>query len=125
MFGSNKDCTPSTILPKALRVIAIILEHVSSIDTAHTIATMILHKLDPMLHLMDHAADTMQEAVEDTRKATDCLYRTGQETRDKLQKCLETMKDNLLRTTEDIKEGIGKLTEAATATANNVSGTLT
>jgi len=63
--------------------------------------------------------------VEDTRKAADHLYRTGKETRDKLQKGLEVMKDNLLRTTEDIKEGIGKLTEAETATANNVSSTLT
>jgi len=98
-------CAPSTILPKALRVITILLEHESSANTADMIAATILCKLDPMLQFMDHAADTMQ-AVENTRKAADHLYRTGEETRDELQKCLEVMKDNLLRTMEDIKEHI-------------------
>ena len=75
-------CAPSTILPKALRAVAILLEHELSADTADTIVATRLHKLNPMLHLMDHMADTMQEAMEDTRKAADHLYRTGEETRD-------------------------------------------
>ena len=54
---------------------------------------------------MYHVADTAQEDMEDTSKAADCLYRTGEETWDKLQKGLEVTKDNLLRTMEDIKEG--------------------
>ena len=86
------------------------------------IASTVLHKLSPVLHLMDHAADTAQEAVEDTRKAVDHLYRTSKETRDELQKGLEAAKDDLIRTTEDIKDGINKLAEVATATANNANG---
>ena len=86
------------------------------------IADIALHKLGLVLHLMDHMVDTVQEAMEDTRKVMDCLYRTGEETRDKLQKGLETTKDNLLKTMEDIKDGINKLTEAAAA-ANSTGGT--
>ena len=54
-----------------------------------------------------------------------CLYRTGEETRDELQKGMEVAKDDLLKTMEDIKEGIGKLTKAATETTNNINGTPT
>jgi len=114
-------CAPSTILPRVLKVVAIILEHELANDTAHTIADSVLHKLGLMLLLMDHVMDTMQEAVEDTRKAADHCYRTGEETRDKLQKGLETTKDDLLKTAEDIKDGISKLTEAAAA-ANSAGG---
>jgi len=71
---------------------------------------------------MDHAVDTEQEAMEDTRKAVDYLYRTSKETRDELQKGLETAKDNLLKTMEDIKDCISKLTEATAAT-NSARGT--
>jgi len=85
------------------------------------IADTVLHNLSPMLHLMDHVADTAQEAVEDTRKAADHLYRTGEETRDELQKGLETAKDDLLKTMGDIKDSISKLTEAAAA-ANSTGG---
>ena len=114
-------CAPLTILPRALKVLTIILDHESSNDTAHMIADMVLLKLSPVLHLMDHVADTAQEAVEDTRKAADHLYRTGEETRDELQKGLETAKDDLLKTMGDIKDSISKLTEAAAA-ANSAGG---
>jgi len=34
------------------------------------------------------------------------------------------MKDDLLKTMDDIKEGIGKLTKATTETTNNINSTL-
>ena len=42
--------------PQAMRVVTIILEHEEASNATNTIAVM--HKLNPVLDLMDHAADT-------------------------------------------------------------------
>ena len=79
-------------------------------------------KLDPVLERMDHAADVAQEAVRDTRKAADCLYRMGEEMRDELQKGIEAAMEEIQRLTEDIKDKVSKLTEVAAAALSNMGG---
>src|SRR5467141_1989697 len=93
---------PPTSLPKAMRVVAAILEHKEVSRAADRIVAAVMWKLNPVLDLMDQAADTAQEAVTDTRKAADRLYRTGEETRDELQKGMETAREDLQKLAENV-----------------------
>jgi len=113
-------CMPSAILPKSLRAVAIILEHKEASNVANTIVAAVMHKLDPLLDLMDHAANVMQVAVKDTRMVVDWLYRTGEEMRDELQKGIELVKEDLQKLVEDIKDKVSKLTRLVTAAASNM-----
>jgi len=78
-----------------------------------------MQKLDPVLDLVDQAADTAREAVTDTRKATDHLYRTGEETRYELQKGMETVREDLQKLVENVKDEVSKLAEVAAETTRN------
>jgi len=85
-------CTPQNVLPKGIRAISMLLQHEEAGQSADTIVAAIMHKLDAMLKHMVHMANVVQEAVNDTRKATDHLYRTGEEMRDELQKGMEAVR---------------------------------
>jgi len=73
---------------------------------------------------MDQGADMAQEAVGDTRKVVDRLYRTGKETRDELQKGIEAVKEDMQKSMEDIKDEVRKLAGVAAAVATNIGGAL-
>jgi len=111
-------CTLLSILPKLIRAVATILEHKKAGCTTDTIITAVMCKLDPILNLMDYAANMAQEAVINTRVAGDRLYRMG-ETRDNLQRFLEVIKEDIQRTTDGVKDEAAKLTEAAAVVFNN------
>jgi len=111
-------CAPLAILPKAIRAVAIILECEEATNAANTILATVMHRLNPMLNLMDHLAEITQAAVEDMRKGADCLYRTGEETPDELQKGIESAKEDQQKLSEDVKDGVSKLTELAAMAAS-------
>jgi len=77
-----------------------------------------------VLDLINHMADMDQEAIKDTRKAADWLYRTGEETWDKLQKGIEAAKDDIQKMMEDIKDEVSKLTGAVAPLHSHSGGTL-
>ena len=58
-------------------------------------------------------AKVAQEAVNNTRKATDYLYRTREEMRDELQKGMEVVKEDIQRITDEFRDEVSKLTVAA------------
>src|SRR5882672_4367497 len=91
---------PPNVLPKGIRVVATLLESEEVGRTADTIVAAVMRKLDPVLELMEHTTDMEQEAIGDTRKAADRLYRTGEEMRDELQKGMDEAKENIQRMTE-------------------------
>ena len=64
-------CAPSAIFPKAIRVVAIILECEEVINIADTLLATVMFRLNPLLNLMDHLVEVAQVAVEDTRKVAD------------------------------------------------------
>jgi len=106
-------CMPPSLLPKAISAVAAVLECEETAKTANMIVAMVMHRLYLVLDLIDHAADMAQEAVEDTRKAVDYLYRMGEEMRDKLQKGVETTKDDIQKAMGEIKDKAGKLAGVA------------
>jgi len=55
-------CAPLSTLPKAIRAVTTILEDEEARRTADTHVVAIMQKLDPILNLMDHAADMAKEA---------------------------------------------------------------
>ena len=62
---------PLSILPKDIRAVAMLLEHEETTCTADIIAAAVLHKIDPELESMGQAADQIQGAASDARKAVD------------------------------------------------------
>ena len=58
-------CALPSILPKAIRAVTTILEHEEMGHTADTIVAVVMHKLDPILNLMDHAANKAQKACQE------------------------------------------------------------
>jgi len=96
-------CTPSNILPKGIRAVATLLKHDEITKTTDTIVTTVMCKLDPILELVYHAADSAQKATMDTMVTADHLYRTGEETRDKLQRNLEVMREDIQMLADCIK----------------------
>jgi len=78
--------TPPNVLPNGIRGVTTLLEHEEVIQIANMIVVTVMQKLDPVLELMDHAAEMVQEADSNTRKVEDQLYRMGEEMRDELQK---------------------------------------
>jgi len=51
-----------------------------------------MSRLNPALECMALTVDSVQEVVSDTTKVVDQLYRTGEKTRDELQKGMERPK---------------------------------
>jgi len=76
------------------------------VRTVDTIVAAVMQKLDPMLKMVDHVADTAQEATGDTSKAVDHLYRTGEKMRDELQWRMEAVKEDMQRSADRIREEI-------------------
>jgi len=68
-------CTLPSLLPKAIRPVAAVLECEETTKTTNTIVAAVMHRLNLVLNLIYHVADMAQEAIEDTRKAADWLYR--------------------------------------------------
>ena len=62
---------PPSILHKGIRAVAMLLEHEETTCTADIIAAAVLHKIDPELESMGQAADQIQGAASDARKAVD------------------------------------------------------
>jgi len=60
-----------SVLPKGIREVATLLEHEEASQTADTITTAIMSRLDPALECMALMADTVQEAVSNTTKVAD------------------------------------------------------
>jgi len=71
---------------------------------------------------MEKAADQEQGASSDTRMAADHMYRTGEDTRDELQKGVEVASEEIQRATKCLKAKVSKLIENAATVSNEVSG---
>jgi len=87
----------ANILQKGFQAVATILEQDATVQMANTVITNVMTRLDPVLALMDDAADRMQEASMETRMAVDRLYRMCEETRDELQRAMDGMKEEVQR----------------------------
>jgi len=71
---------------------------------------------------MEKAKDQAQGVVLDTRTVVDWLYRTGEDTRDELQKGLEAAKEDIQRAMGCIKDEVNKLNRVAAMATNNMGG---
>jgi len=100
-----------------------LLERKETTCTAETIAVAVLRKVDPVLELLEKAVDQAQGTALDTRSAADQLYRMGEDTRDEIQKGLETAKEDIQRATECIKDEVSKLKGLAEAATNTAGST--
>jgi len=100
-----------------------LLQHEEAGQSADTIVAAIMHKLDAMLKHMVHMANVVQEAVNDTRKATDHLYRTGEEMRMTAEGDGGSEED-IQRTTDEFRDEVSKLTVAAAQLQRGPSGAL-
>jgi len=115
-------CALLNIHPKTIREVATILEDEKAQCTMNTIVATVMQKLNPILNLMDHAANMTQEAANSTRTVVDRMYRTTKDTRDELQKGLNVVKEDIQKTMEDIKDEATKLTKAEWVTTTLNSG---
>jgi len=113
---------PPSILPKGIRAVTTLLECEETTCTAEAVAATIMHKIDPALESMEKAADQAQGAASDTRMAVDCMYRTGEDTRDELQKGVEAASEEIQRATKCLKAKVSKLIENTATASNEVSG---
>jgi len=104
---------PSNTLPKGIRAVVTLLDHKEVMRNSDRITVAIMHSLDPMINSVNQVAILTQEAVGETRRAVDCLYRTGEEIQDKLQHGLEAMREDIQQTAEYVKEGANMLVQAA------------
>jgi len=78
--------TLANVLQKGVQAVATILEWDMTAKMANAVITNVMTKLDPVLALIDDAADSTQEANVETRTAVDRLYRTCEETTGELQR---------------------------------------
>ena len=113
---------PPGILPKGIRAVATLLECEETMRTAEVVAATVMHKIDPALESLEKAADQTQGTASDTRTVADHMYRTGEETRDELQKGAEVASEEIQRATECLETEVSKLIENAVTVLNEMSG---
>ena len=86
---------PPSILPKAIRESATILECEETARTTDTIVAAVMCRLNPTLDLLGHMTNKAQEAIKDTRQVADHLYRMGEDTRDEIYKGMDAVKEDM------------------------------
>ena len=104
---------PLSVLPKGIRAVAALLEREEAGCTADVIAAAVLHKIDLVLNSIGKAAKQTQGAASDTRLVADCIYRTGEETRDELQKGLGEATEDIQKAMVHLKDEVSKMNVAA------------
>ena len=82
-----------------------------------------LHKINSALNSIGKAAEQTQGAASDTRLAADCIYRTSEETRDKLQKGLDEATEDIQKATAHLKDEVSKLNAAAASAISGIGST--
>src|SRR5882724_11235796 len=84
-----------------------------------------MQKLNLANEHIGKTADLAEAAINDTRLAVDCLYRTREEMRDDLQEGMETTKEDIQTITESLHNYLSKLMEAAVRSTSSNTGEMT
>src|SRR5882724_8082141 len=111
---------PPSILPKGIRAVTTLLELEEAAHTTDIITATVLCKIELVLDSMEKVANQAQGTVSDTRMVADQLYRTGEETRDELQKGMDAAKEDIQRAMEFLKDEVRKLNETAASATNDM-----
>jgi len=81
-------CTLASMLSKGIHAIVTLLEHEETSRTAEVVAMSVARRVDPLVDMMEHTAETIQESVMDTKKSAIMMYSTWEEVRDEIQRSL-------------------------------------
>jgi len=113
-------CMPASILPKAIWVVATLLKLKMATQGANAVSMGVTKRLEPLLVMVERAAEVMQDMMAELRKAADRLYNTSEDARDELQKAAGVTKDKVSRAVEGAWEEITKVSEGLHASADKV-----
>ena len=101
-------CMPASILPKAIWVVATLLKLKMATQGANAVSMGVTKRLEPLLVMVERAAEVMQDMMAELRKAADRLYNTSEDARDELQKAAGVTKDKVSRAVEGACKEITK-----------------
>ena len=86
-------CTPASMLHKGIWAVTMLLEHEGLSKAVEILAVAVTRRVDPLTDLMEHSTKVVQDAAMDTRKAVMVIYSMWEEVRDKMQKVVDTTKE--------------------------------
>ena len=109
---------PARILPKAIQVVATLLELETATRGANVVSMGVMKRLELLLAIVECVAEAMQDMTAESRKAPDRLYNMSKDARDELQKAAGVMKDEVSRAVEGACEEIMKVSEGLRASAD-------
>ena len=115
-------CTLPNTLPRGIQVVATLLEHEETSRVAEAVALSVTRRVDPLVNLMEHVAESVQKSVMDTRGAAMMMYNTWEEVRDEMQKVVDAAKEDLQRTVKEMKEEIQKAAKGMGGTGTASAG---
>jgi len=101
-------CTPPSIIPKGIQVVATLLENEAAANTTEGVTVTVKKKFGPLLSSVEQVTDTMQSTIMDTRQATNMLFNTCKDAQGEIYKAAEALKDEVQKAIEGMRDEVHK-----------------